>query len=287
MRRRAEPVTSEKVEQVEGELLQAEAALAERERAHEQLLAEVAADVALGALSAGDAGERTRPSEEALDLAREHVEQLRRALPALRLRLEQQEAEQAERERVAAAKTLASACESANATATRLAKILADADSAARDLLARRTAVDLAAEKAGAGLGDDVSSQSETRRRNPALGPGTGRPDGWQDEPGWDTGVETLRQVLADGPPRPLASAEAHAQAKAREVEGQEREIRNWLRVDPVRRARLLVAQKDGVADSVRREADEILAGVTVGRPGQETSGRGVTSRRSAPDDDS
>ena len=91
MRRTAE-VDQAAVERVEHELAAAERSFGEREREreHEALLSEAAADAALG--SPGDAATKTRPSEQALDLAREHVEQLRRAVPAVRERWEQQQA---------------------------------------------------------------------------------------------------------------------------------------------------------------------------------------------------
>ena len=155
--------------------------------------------------------ERVRPSEEALEFAREHVEGLRRAVPAVRLRLEQQRAEQAERERQAAAAQVARAYKAANDSALALQKILGQADNAARSLVEARASVDVAVHDSAGAQTDDASLP--LRRRSPdLLGWGTGRaPDGWVDEPNYLQGLEVLLWVLSEehGPRRPLADAEA------------------------------------------------------------------------------
>ena len=131
------------------ELEEAEQALARIEAEHERVLAEAAADLAQGVVSPGDAASRTGPSQQKLERARTRAARLRLGVPELRRRLDVQVEEQRERERKAQAAILNRACVAANKSASALAKALAQADQAARDLVARRAAVDLAVESAG------------------------------------------------------------------------------------------------------------------------------------------
>ena len=96
------------------------------------------------------------------------------------------------------------------------------------------------------------------RPQNPALG-GTGRtPDGWLDEVDFLAGLEVLRDVLQGGARRPQHEAEAEAERKQAEREGQEREVAAWVRLHPQRAPEVLA--RDDLSPERRAEIEQILA---------------------------